>query len=115
MARYAQVCITLEPKDIVTTPCDEFQVDDDGNVLVYFEGQLWAHFASPEYIVIVDTDVYAADEADEDTEEEEDDDEEEDESPSPAASLNGSYPVSVPDDISELSETEATGGDEESR
>lgn len=101
MARFISVCTSLNPQNVVTIPCDQFDVNDDGSISAYYNGELWGHFAEYEYAHIVDEEVLVElGLSDEDDDEADDDDEPE------QYSLNGHHPIVVPDDVSELEDDE---------
>lgn len=104
MARFARICLTLEPLNELTIPCDQFEVDEEGNVAVYLNGELWGFFTSPEYVHILDSDYEANDEDDEDES-------------ADSQELDDSDAVSVviPDDLSDLPEVSVSDEERDSR
>ena len=108
--RYLSVCVTLEPLEKVVVPCDQFDIDDDGNVSAWYNGELWAYFSGPEYAYMVDDVDY------------QDDDEESGEAEAgidPLSGINNNHvepdSVRIPDDASELEELPRSTGDVDDR
>lgn len=79
--------VILSESKVITLPCDEFTVDaNTESVQVYYNGELWGHFANPSYVYLdeisddeLDLDDDDDDEEDEDLEDDKDEDLEDDE------------------------------------
>lgn len=84
MARFAQIWISTNPERVETVLCDQFEVDDDGGILVYYDGELWAYFKEVEYVTVIDEEVNEQLERDYADPDDDDDDDDEPEAESSA-------------------------------
>lgn len=111
MPRFLSVCVTLEPLEKVVVPCEQFDIDDDGNISAWYNGELWAYFSGPEYAYMVDDVDYQEDNDDQETESEPGND--------LLDGINNNHvgpdSVLVPDDASELEGLPRSTDDSEDR
>lgn len=120
MSRWAVICVTLEPEKVeITVPCDEFNANDDGSVHILYNGELWAFFAGPEYVHIIDDALFdytssPDSEIPSEKSDEEDDDEEDEEGDDDENVDEVVDSVVVPDDLAELASLPPAKDDPES-
>ena len=98
MARFIQICMSLEKEQYLTIPCDQFEIDEENNVNVYYDGELWGYFTGVEYALIIDDEVYdqfASEDGDEDDDDDDDDEDENDDDDEPESPLPGTVDMVV--------------------
>lgn len=52
--RIVHIIVTLDPFREVKLPCDEFVLDEQEGVQVYYDGILWGYFPAVEYVYVED-------------------------------------------------------------